>query len=339
MRFDFSSPEAYSRIDGKEKCFIPEIFRGGRDFLAPVQDSGRCGPREFSAVVTAFVLILFGAGADTTPIILPPPPVVRAVERDGMSDTASPLESTLLEPPRPTIRKTPSAKPTPPPLPKPSLDSALPSSENDTPSNISPTRSIDTNPTLLPPESPSAAPSSEIRATHLLPTIPERVPVNQPFTVTLQAVDRWGAVDTTFQERVFFECILGVIPVASSRLWNDGVFSDSVVIPKPGRKILLRIRAGGLSVARHVDVFLPKPVAQDWERKAERLLRARKIPEAIAALEKASRAARYEDAEIERKIARLYLRLEKFDQARIHYEKALAISLRSARGQGTTARP
>lgn len=149
------------------------------------------------------------------------------------------------------------------------------------------------------------------------------IEVNTAVRVLLRAFNRNGILDPAFSERIVYESAHGVVPVFSQASWYGGSAEDTVVFRKPGRNVRLTAVAGEAVASIHVDIKPPPPGASFWIERADAFISQGEIEKAIEALKSASRVLRYTDSELERRIARLYLRLGNWEAATEHYQNAM----------------
>lgn len=171
--------------------------------------------------------------------------------------------------------------------------------------------------TTPPPLAPSPSPVV------LYLDLPDTVIAGRAFTVTIRAYDREGNILLHFQEPVMFECLYGIYPVVSRAAWRFGEFRDSVLIERPGRNATLRARAGEYTVSRYCDIQSEPWNKERWVKLADEHLAAGRTEAAIDALERASAFDTFGDPEIERRIANLYLKENRWDKAQQHFQRAV----------------
>lgn len=181
-----------------------------------------------------------------------------------------------------------------------------------------------------PAESAPLAPPAEAV---LYLDLPDTVIAGKPFSLILRAFDREGLPLVRFAEPVSFECLYGVSPVMSRATWKYGYLVDTLVIERPGRNVNLRARAGDGMASRFLDVSSAPWDKARWLKLAEEHLAAGKTDAAIDALERAVALEPAGDAEIERRIANLYLAQNRWDDAERHFQRAVQAVIANLRRQ------
>ncbi len=257
-------------------------------------------------LIAAFAL---EAGAAETGLIEVRPRIRRSGSTDASVTPAPPAPAPTAIPA--PARDTRAVASPPPAAPAPTVRPATPAD----------TRNISTLSVVTLIETPrrSPPPAHTLR----FETETTVVPADQPFAIRLRAYDANGFPAADFNEPVSYECLFGVIPVLSSGRWQNGLLHDTVLIRKPGRSVMLVATAGRVSSMMTFEVRPPAADPASWRTLAEEKLALGQFDDAVHYFELASSLKPGGDAEIEKRLARLYLDRGLWREAEEHYRRSL----------------